>query len=455
MSKLDDKRKPKPKKKTIWEKLQGLLMSTITHLINILIMIFLGVFSITQLRLTQTKLFADCITAEPYTNDPLAPKQIHLDFISNKSKDGDMRSIKAYYPVNYNQKLINTSYLFKVIRILTKDVHSNVIGNYMGRIFADMSQNYTTVYTSIAALFNSILPELALFFFGFLVIIIAHIVSMIYATIKGFISFFTYAHMFFFEKEIIEVNGEQQASWQEGDYGMWDTWPNIWYSLLIYFILFIGIICIIPICSTFSLFMCISLLFTPFFLLRLYSSTEDIDKAIQASADKFTFAVNNTTKPDKNMSGGADEEKEDTDNDTDDDKDDNDDKKDNDDGNASDEEEDVVNGQPHPNMPKRFTFLSHMKKFIKVYRNFILILVSIYLILDMYNFLGVYAMGVTIFAIAVLWFFTELYQPYKIKDKDKFTTYLLGTAQAEKNCRPPKIKVEEKYYPKWYFLWLI
>ena len=65
--------------------------------------------------------------------------------------------------------------------------------------------------------------------------------------------------------------------------------------------------------------MCISLLFTPFFLLRLYSSTEDIDKAIQASADKFTFGVNNTSKPDKNMSGGADEEKEDTDNDTDDD----------------------------------------------------------------------------------------------------------------------------------------
>ncbi len=50
MSKLDDKKKPKPKKKTIWEKLQGLLMATITHLINILITIFIG-FKIIQRRL--------------------------------------------------------------------------------------------------------------------------------------------------------------------------------------------------------------------------------------------------------------------------------------------------------------------------------------------------------------------------------------------------------------------
>src|SRR5210317_1094567 len=98
MSKLDDKKKSKPKKKTIRQKLHGLLMATINRLINILIMIFIGVFSITQLRLTQTKLFADCVTAEPYTNDTLAPEQVHLDFISNKSKEGDMRSIKAYYP---------------------------------------------------------------------------------------------------------------------------------------------------------------------------------------------------------------------------------------------------------------------------------------------------------------------------------------------------------------------
>ena len=449
MSKLDEKKKKKPKKLTIWQKLQGLLMSTIQHLINILVIIFVGVFSISQMRLSQTKLFADCITAEPYTNDPIVPEQVHLDYISNKSKSGDMRSIKAYYPVNYNQKIINTSYLFKVIRILTKDVHSNVIGNYTGTIFATMAHNYTEVYSSIVGLFNSILPELALFFLGAILLLITHIVCMLYTTIKGIISCFTNVHLFFFEKEIIDVNDEQQAKWQEGDYGMWDTWPNIWYSLLIYFILFIGIICIIPVCTTFSLFMCISLFFTPFFLLRLYSSTEDIDKAIQKNADKFTFGVNNTSKPDKNMSGGADEEKDETDADTDDDN------TEKDDGNASDEEGDVVNGQPHPNIPKRFTFLSHLKKFIKVYRNFILILVSIYLILDMYKYLGVYAMGVTIFAIVVLWYFTELYQPYKIKDKDKFTTFLLGTGQAEKKCKPPKIKVEEKYYPKWYFLWLM
>ena len=452
MSKLDDKKKRKPKKKTVWDKLSGLLLATINHLVNILIVIFIGVFSITQLRLTQTKLFADCVTAEPYTNDPLAPEQVHLDFISNKSKEGDMRSIKAYYPVNYNQKIINNSYLFKVIRILTKDANSNVIGNYMGTIFSGMAHNYTTVYSSITGLFNSILPELAIFFIGFIVLLIAHIISTIYATIKGLISFFTKANMFFFEKEIIEVNGEQQADWKKGEYGMWDTWWNIFYSLLLYFILFIGLTVIIPTCTTFSLFMALSLLFTPFFLLRLYSSTKDIDSAIKKNANKFTFGENNTSKSDKNMSGGADDDEE-NDKETDDG---NSSDEDNEDGNASDEEGDVVDGQPHPNMPKRFTLISQLKKFIKVYRNFILILVSLYLILDMNTFLGPYAMGVTIFAIIVMWFFTELYQAYKIKDKDKFTTYLLGSGQAKKECRPPKVKVEEKEEPnKWYFLWLM
>ena len=233
MSKLDEKKKKKPKKITIGEKLKNLLFATISHLINILIVIFVGVFSITHMRLTQTKIFADCITAEPYTHDPLVPTQVHMDYISNKSKSGDMRSIKAYYPVNHNQKIINTSYLFKVIKILTKDVHSNVIGNYAGTIFASMAQNYTSVYSSIMSLFNSILPELAMFFLGIIVILIAHIVCILYTTIKGVISFYMNAHMFFFEKEIIEVNGEQQANWKKGEYGMWDTWGHIAYSLLL------------------------------------------------------------------------------------------------------------------------------------------------------------------------------------------------------------------------------
>ena len=99
MSKLDEKKKKKPKKITIGEKLKNLLLATINHLINILVVIFVGVFSVTHMRLTQTKIFADCITADPYTPDPLVPTQVHMDYISNKSKSGDMRSIKAYYPV--------------------------------------------------------------------------------------------------------------------------------------------------------------------------------------------------------------------------------------------------------------------------------------------------------------------------------------------------------------------
>ena len=74
--------------------------------------------------------------------------------------------------------------------------------------------------------------------------------------------------------------------------------------------------------------------------------------------------------------------------------------------------------------------------------------------------MGKYAMWVTIFTIIMLWYFTELYNSYKIKDVDKFTTYLLGTDQADKECKPekvepPKKKDSEKNKKKWYFLWLM
>ena len=454
-----DKKKEKPKEESFKTKVVRLLQAILNNLIHVAIFVFIGVFSVTQFRFSQTKLIPDCLTAYPYSNDKVPPEQVHLDYLSNKSKSGDMRSIKAYYPVNYNDKIVSASYLYKVMRILTKSPHSNVLGNYLGTIFSGMTQNYSTVYMSIMSLFNSILPELVIFVFGLVIILIAHIVAILYSTIKGVIAFFTEAGLIYYEKEIIVVNDEKQANWKEGQAGMWEGW-NILYSLLFYFILICGLVAIIPTCTTLSLFMFVSIVFTPFFLLRLYTSTKEIDTVIQKNADKMTFGVDSGSSDDKNMKGGADDsdDKENgskPDDNEDDDKDDKEDDKKND-GNASDEEDDTVNGQPHPNMPKRFTLFSHMKKFIKIYRNFILFIISLFLIMDMARIMGVYAMWTTVFTIIVLWYFTELYKPYKIKDVDKFTTYLLGTDQAEKECKPEKFEQKPKEAEKkWYFLWLM
>lgn len=448
MSRRDRKENKKnessPKELTLKEKALSVLMSTVYNLINIIIIIFVGVLSVTHMRFTQTNLLPDCATAAPFTHDPVTPEQVHIDYISNKSSKGDMCSIKAYYPVNYNKKIINSSYLYKVIRILTTDPHSNVLGNYVGSIFASMAQSYASVYTSITSLFNSILPELFIFLFGIIFILVAHGISIVYTTILGVISFFTHANLFYYEKEIIELNKEQFANWKEGGSGMWDG-TNIFYSLFIYFLLFMGLIAIIPSCSTFSLFMFLSISFTPFFLLRLYTSTKDIDKVIQKNANKMTFGLNNDNTGDEtNMSGGGEVENDEND----------DNAGQSESGNASDDEGGNVNGQPHPNMPKRFTIISHLKKFVKVYRNLVLFVVSIMLIIDTRRVFGSYASGVTIFSIVLLWFFSNLYNSYKIKDSDKFTTFLLGTTQAEKECTSPTIKTDDTGR-KWYFLWLM
>ena len=185
--------------------------------------------------------------------------------------------------------------------------------------------------------------------------------------------------------------------------------------------------------------MFLSISLTPFFLLRLYSSTKDIDKVIQSNASKMAFGV---TDDETNMSGGGAIEEESESN------------TDSRNGNASDDEDGNVNGQPHPNMPKRFTLFSHFKKFVKVYRNFIIFAMSIMLAIDIWRLFGTYALWVTVFTIVLLWLFSEVYQPYKIKDADKFTTFLLGTDQAEKVCKTGEIKPDDNSR-KWYFLWLM
>jgi len=440
MPKKDKKKKdPPPKELSLEEKATSLLLSIVYNIITIIVVICVGVLSVTHMRFTQTNLLPDCATAIPFTNVPITPKQVHIDYISNQCSKGDMCSIKSYYPVNYNKKIINGSYLYKVIRILTKSPHSNVIGNYIGSIFATMSQNYASVYTSITSLFNSILPELFIFLFGTIFILGAHLISIIYATILGIISFFTYAKLFFYKKEIVTLNDEKFAEWKEGAYGMWDGF-NIFYSLFIYFVLFIGVLpAITPACTIFSIFMFLSISLTPFFLLRLYSSTKDIDKVIQSNASKMAFGV---TDDETNMSGGGAIEEESESN------------TDSRNGNASDDEDGNVNGQPHPNMPKRFTLFSHFKKFVKVYRNFIIFAMSIMLAIDIWRLFGTYALWVTVFTIVLLWLFSEVYQPYKIKDADKFTTFLLGTDQAEKVCKTGEIKPDDNSR-KWYFLWLM
>ena len=95
-------------------------------------------------------------------------------------------------------------------------------------------------------------------------------------------------HLFFYEKELVEVDGSQETKWKEGKCGPWDG-DNWKMSILIYMSLFLGLMFIMPTCSLFSIMMLFTLFFMPFFLLRIYSSTKDINDALKKKAKEMTM----------------------------------------------------------------------------------------------------------------------------------------------------------------------
>ncbi len=449
-SKLDEKREKRKKKekKSPLSKALELVINTLKRAIEIFIMIFIGTLVVAQSRLSQTGLLPDCLTAEPYQPGEANPEQIHLDYISNKDASGAMRSIKATYPLNYNIKVIHNSYMFRVIKTLTKGPDSSTIGNYLGICLTIMTQAYISVHNSILSTLNSLLPELVIVLLGNLFVAIIGLIAFLFSFFKGILAFFQNVKYFYYDKELIDVDGAQETKWNEGEFGMWDTsntWNWLW-TVLIYISLLIGLSIIIPTCLLWTFLVGLTVFFMPFFLMRIYSTEDDINEAINKKADEMTHGGDGDI-----MKGGADNEDEDEAENKEEEKDSEDEQ-----GNASDEEGEIVNGQPHPGLPKRFSPISHFKKFIKVYKHVLLYIFALFLILDVFSIFGPYAMAITIFAIIVVWYFGSLFEAYKSKDADKFTTFLMGTNRAKKECKVPFVPKEPEIEDnrKWYFLWL-
>ena len=289
-SKLDEKREKRKKKekKSPLSKALELVINTLKRALEIFIMIFIGTLVVAQSRLSQTGLLPDCLTAEPYQPGEANPEQIHLDYISNKDASGAMRSIKATYPINYNVKVIHNSYMFRVIKTLTKGPDSSTIGNYFGICLTN-----TEAYISVIILFlapKSFLPELVIVLLGNLFVAIIGLIAFLFSFFKGILAFFQNVKYFYYDKELIDVDGAQETKWNEGEFGMWDTsntWNWLW-TVLIYISLLIGLSIIIPTCLLWTFLVGLTVFFMPFFLMRIYSTEDDINEAINKKADEMT-----------------------------------------------------------------------------------------------------------------------------------------------------------------------
>ena len=93
-----------------------------------------------------------------------------------------------------------------------------------------------------------------------------------------------------------------------------------------------------------------------------------------------------------------------------------------------------------------------LKKFILLYKHFILIAVTLMFILDVHKAFGNFPAGILVFAGILLYMFTALYKPLYPKMSDRYTNGLVGSKPAEKMCEPVVIP-EEGEQKNWYEFW--
>ena len=106
------------------------------------------------------------------------------------------------------------------------------------------------MHNSILSTLNSLLPELVIVLLGNLFVAIIGLIAFLFSFFKGILAFFQNVKYFYYDKELIDVDGAQETKWNEGEFGMWDTsntWNWLW-TVLIYISLLIGLSIIIPTC---------------------------------------------------------------------------------------------------------------------------------------------------------------------------------------------------------------
>jgi hypothetical protein len=80
--------------------------------------------------------------------------------------------------------------------------------------------------------------------------------------------------------------------------------------------------------------------------------------------------------------------------------------------------------------------IDQIKLTFKVYRKIIMIIMTIYLLMDVSSTLGHYALVSCIFAVIVMAYFTKVYDTYKISACDNFTEGLVGLMNTNRDCHP-------------------
>ena len=188
--------------------------------------------------------------------------------------------------------------------------------------------------------------------------------------------------------------------------------------------------------------LCIMVLVLPFMVTRVYSSSLEIGLAVKKRDDEL---LGENPQETNDMSGGADGDDNDKQNDVTNNQESSSDNSPDD--NDSDDEQ-TSTGKKRK--VKIFKFRSQLKKFIMLYKHFILIALTLMFVLDVQKGFGNFAAGILVFAGILLYMFTALYKPLQPKLSDRYTNGLVGTKTATKKCEPVVVPMENGEQKQWY-----
>ena len=388
--------------------------------VKLVLHIILGIICIQQCRLAQSGILPTCSSTAPYTDKDIEMDQIHMDFLTTSVKGVD-KSIKATFPLKDNLAIYQDSILLRTIRNWTIGANSSNMTYYFGSCMGSAAVTYYSMHNSMYGFLNSWFPQWFIMFMSFTIIPIIFQLAAICSFIVFVISAITNWGLLL---ELGEVTEEEptKKKWTY-DNGIW-TWPSSPFTILVILL----VICGLPIICGAGFVVVIELGLSIFLTKPelLYSKKSEIDKAMSSKAESEKDTSSKTESDvDTPQTGGADGA-----DDGDDDK-----------KTPSPEEQAAakenackLSNKTTSKKKEKFFLIEQMKLTFKVYRHIIMIVMTIYMLIDIYSTMGTQWLLSGIFAVIEMSYFTKVYHKYKITACDNFTDELIGYTNSQRNC---------------------
>lgn len=436
--------------------------------IKLITHVILGILCIQQCRIAQSGLLPTCVSTKPYTDKDIEMEQIHMDFLTTSDKGVD-KSIKATYPIKENLAIYQDSTLLKTIREWTIGSQSNNMTYYFGSCMQASALSYYSLHSNLYGFVNSWFPQWLIMYMSFTIIPLIFQVAGLWAFIVFVFSSLANWGLLL-ELSTIDEKTPTRKTWRY-DTGIW-TWPSSPFTILVLLI----VICALPLMAGAGIGLAI-LLGLSTLLTRaqlVYSKKGQIELAMSSKSEAEEDTTSDPVSadppaPDLAVSGTTSDEDADEDADENEDENEKIETKQMEQAGGSDPSETAPDNDPTKKLTpeeekaagenacllsnkttskkkEKFSMVNQIKLTFKIYRHIIMIIMTIYMLMDIYSTMGTQWLLSGIFAVIAMSYFTKVYHKYKISACDNFTEDLIGYTNSYRKCEltPGEPHVQEE-----------